>query len=195
MLRYHRSEHLDGMDSTPLTVEDELIRQLAQTINSSVPFFVPCAAQLGCRPSECFKNVSYLVASRGGNQVFGWAIWQTRGFYVRAENHAIWQMPDGKFLDPTPQNPPREKILFLRDDDALPKTDNLANMSRYVYDPINRRNKKLVELFKSHERLNNDYRTGKVKISKDYFNRANKENDLEVNKLMRRIWEENNSKI
>lgn len=79
----------------------------AVVVPSSPP---PSAAQL-----DCFITVADQVAQQGGQSIIGWAIWEVPGAFVEAEFHAVWQKPDGEYLDLTPRSTPFPQILFLPD--------------------------------------------------------------------------------
>ena len=84
------------------------------TINYT--FFVEVYPFQGMQINECFPNVKSVVEKLGGTTINGWAIWQWANIMVEAEAHAIWQAPDGKFVDITPHINNETRILFLPDD-------------------------------------------------------------------------------
>lgn len=76
-------------------------------------------------PQECFPNVARKVELEGGRIVFGWAVWEWPGVYIEAEHHAVYESPQGAWIDNTPS--PSSDIthrLFVRDDSAIYNFDN-----------------------------------------------------------------------
>lgn len=68
--------------------------------------------------NECFFNVFDQVNLAGGKAVFGWQIWYFPGLFIEAEQHCIWERPDGAWLDVTPKIDGENTILFVEDDNA-----------------------------------------------------------------------------
>mgnify|MGYP001632437029 CR=1 FL=1 len=103
-------------ETTPSVITEE-IKHLCGTIQpSTIPFFVEVYPFQGMQINECFPNVKSVVEKLGGTTINGWAIWQWANIMVEAEAHAIWQAPDGKFVDITPHINNETCILFLPDD-------------------------------------------------------------------------------
>ena len=65
--------------------------------------------------NECFSIVPEQVASHGGKQHIGWAIWVWPKVLIEAEFHTVWKSPDGGLVDITPKPVPLERILFVKD--------------------------------------------------------------------------------
>jgi hypothetical protein len=88
------------------------------TISASTPLYVPVDPAPTAKYAYCFDNSVAQAALRGGEAVYGWAIWHWPGRWFEAEHHAVWRSPAGDLLDVTPQsgNPPR--VLFLPDPTA-----------------------------------------------------------------------------
>ncbi|WP_156463070.1 hypothetical protein [Methylobacterium sp. Leaf93] len=54
---------------------------------------------------SCYTNVDKNVKNSGGSIIFGWMIEWFPGVFINAMHHAVWQRPDGSFIDVTaPQN-------------------------------------------------------------------------------------------
>jgi hypothetical protein len=51
--------------------------------------------------------------SNGGKQYNGWAIWEWPKVFIEAEFHCVWESPEGKLIDLTPDDLQLDKILFL----------------------------------------------------------------------------------
>ena len=54
------------------------------------------------RPSRCYWNVKDCVAQSGGRIRFGWMVIEISALTLVAWHHAVWQQPDGRWLDITP---------------------------------------------------------------------------------------------
>jgi len=80
------------------------------------PFFVDVRPENGFEPVQCFPNVAEKVRRSGGKIVYGWEISLEPKIHLEAQFHAVWQSPDGRFVDVTPQLIPQDPILFLIDD-------------------------------------------------------------------------------
>lgn len=89
-----------------------------------LPVWVKSVPDADALSGFCFENVRQRVLKSGGKSAFGYAIWHLPNAYFEAEHHAVWEDPDGRLLDVSPQYKGYGKILFLRDDTA-------------VYDPAN----------------------------------------------------------
>ncbi|MCY1270051.1 hypothetical protein D9M68_184950 [compost metagenome] len=85
------------------------------TIAGGEPMRVEQAPQPDAVPLECFNNVRTQVSKDSGALVLGWAIWEWPGKFIEAEQHAVWERPDGTLLDPTPQEFGLRGMTFLRD--------------------------------------------------------------------------------
>lgn len=56
-----------------------------------------------------------VLKKNGGQQIWGWIIWQRANILLDAEAHAIWQSPTGEIIDITPHIGQESQILFLQD--------------------------------------------------------------------------------
>lgn len=63
---------------------------------------------------DCTENVSRAIAEHGGESRLGWMIWE-EDFMVEAIFHAVWENPDGRAVDVTPQDIPVDRIMFVPD--------------------------------------------------------------------------------
>ena len=79
------------------------------------PIYVKHQALSGKPLKECFSIVTQQVAEHGGQEVFGWALLELTGIWLEAEFHAVWQLPDGSWLDVTPRQFIPREVLFLPD--------------------------------------------------------------------------------
>lgn len=96
----------------------EVAVSFCQTVapNSS-PISVPLQPKPGSPLAECFCIVPEHIATHGGEQLNGWAIWHVDGLFIEAEFHAIWRSPAGELIDLTPRLVPMDSITFLPDPD------------------------------------------------------------------------------
>lgn len=109
--------------------------------------------------SHCFDNVEREIARRGGETVYGWAIWHFRGAYFEAEHHGIWRHRKGELLDVSPQLNKAKKILFLPDQSAT--YDPLRPRSnRFETDGDNPRARELVDAVLERNSILDRYRQG-----------------------------------
>jgi len=76
---------------------------------------VPCRPLTDAPLNECFSILPEHVASHGGSQVIGWAVWERPGVFIEAEFHAVWCSPDGELMDIVPRARLFDEILFLPD--------------------------------------------------------------------------------
>jgi hypothetical protein len=63
---------------------------------------------------ECTENVARAIAEHGGTTRLGWMIWE-EDFMIEAIFHAVWENPDGRTVDVTPQDIPVDRIMFVPD--------------------------------------------------------------------------------
>lgn len=92
------------------------VRQFCSSIAAdSKPVDTPCLPLIGRPFNDCFNVVSEQVASKGGNQAIGWAIWELPGVFIEAEFHAVWQTPAGDLVDLAPRPRPFTSVSFLPD--------------------------------------------------------------------------------
>ena len=56
----------------------------------------------GYEAGECHPNIEKHIMVHGGTQVYGWVVWESPPYEVKAEFHSIWQTPDGHLRDLTP---------------------------------------------------------------------------------------------
>lgn len=99
----------------PLTVNTH-IDKLLDTINSKFdPEIVPIIPESHAIQGNCFVNVNEKVKLDGGAIHYGWAIYQSE-IICEAERHAIWESPEGQYIDITPREIPFKEVMFVFDD-------------------------------------------------------------------------------
>ena len=146
------------------------------------PIYVPVRPVSGAPANECFSIVPQHIAAHGGDQVFGWTIWEWPGVLIEAEFHCAWRQPDGVLLDITPKSAPIPRILFLPDSRRTYKGRQVNNVRKpRNHDPAVKRFCELCS--RLHRALNEgelaDYH-GAVELSKEATR-----DELEREKLQR----------
>ncbi|WP_312255828.1 hypothetical protein [Stutzerimonas nitrititolerans] len=98
----------------------------------SAPVIVECSPTHDAAENECFELVKRKVQEFGGNQIFGWAVWEKPGVFIEAEFHSIWQQPNGIHLDLNPRNPAFniKTILFVPDEKIKYKERQIDNIRK-----------------------------------------------------------------
>ena len=128
------------------TLTDDNLYDLSSRIDSSEePRYVPCKPQRGAPINECFPLVEEKVDTEGGKIILGWQIWKGK-LLIEAEFHAIWESPNGEWIDITPKSLSFSEVLFVPDPAAVYEGKQVANIR------INITNNSLVDDFISfHE--------------------------------------------
>lgn len=110
------------------TATDENISDLLSQIGSSEePRYVPCELHQGAPMNKCFPLVQEKIRTEGGKRVLGWQIWKGE-LLIEAEFHAVWENPDGKYIDITPKSLPFTEILFVPDHTAVYEGRQVSNI-------------------------------------------------------------------
>lgn len=106
--------------TTPSSITKE-VRDFCRSITKVYdPIFLDLLIADGALPGECFSNVTIAVEQYGGERVLGWVIWYRPSLFIEAENHAVWLTPQGDLVDLTPVPSGETRVLFVRDDTAVP---------------------------------------------------------------------------
>lgn len=117
---------------TPATIS-EAIAALCDEVSPGVaPEYVDVAPYSGALVNECFPNVRTQIERGGGTMVIGWSIWESPGFFVEAEYHAVWRSPEGRLVDITPKAARSDRILFVPQPDAAYVGRQVNNVRRAV---------------------------------------------------------------
>lgn len=141
---------VSGGPAQPYSYTEAPVRELCAQIATQEVRVVPVKAHTRARKGECFSNVKSLVERPGGRLISGWAIWNWPGFYARAEHHAIWERPDGQWVDPTPKG--QKSILFAADPKAtLEGAAQVLRLSKWQPDPRVRGTDRIVDLEMENE--------------------------------------------
>lgn len=102
----------------PLEV-NEHIEKLLDLIDSEFdPEIIPVRNEPNAKLHNCYLNVDEKVKRDGGKVHYGWAIFQSK-IICEAERHAIWESPNGEFIDITPREFKFEEIMFVFDNDFI----------------------------------------------------------------------------
>ena len=89
--------------NTPRTISKQVNRLISKLNLKAPPVYVKVQPESGAIVSECFPNVERKVLSSGGKMLCGWQIWEWPNVMIEAEFHAIWQSPEGDWVDITPK--------------------------------------------------------------------------------------------
>lgn len=116
------------MVSVPRSENDPDVVRLEKLLNAThESIFVDVTPEPWALMSECFPNVERKVKEAGGRMVIGWQIWRSPNL-VEAEFHAVWEDPDENLVDITPKDPPFDRILFVEDENAVDKGEQVDNI-------------------------------------------------------------------
>src|SRR5260221_7205353 len=96
----------------------------------------------------CIDVVDRVVSENGGRRVLGWALWEWPGVLIEGEFHAVWERPDGRLVDATPNSIKIQRILFLPD----PKAEILTYQRDNIRRPLARR-KEILDYIEIKERI------------------------------------------
>ncbi|MET4149084.1 MULTISPECIES: hypothetical protein [unclassified Bradyrhizobium] len=86
------------------------------------PVPVPVRAPAGAEPGRCCFNVAREIARQGGDEVFGWIVWEGP-LFITCEFHAIWRPLKCEPVDVTPKPDGEDTILFAPDPAFQPGFD------------------------------------------------------------------------
>lgn len=102
--------------TTPKAPFSRRVTDLCKRISPASPEVLPFTAMPeNYQPGMCHVNVLHHVKRHGGQQVWGWMIWEAAAF-AEAEFHSVWQSaPDAPLVDLTPRIDGEAEILFLPD--------------------------------------------------------------------------------
>jgi hypothetical protein len=117
---------------------DRLVGRFCHSISpEEKPVFIPVVPLADGEQNDCFVNVEKKMATDGGSQIFGWAIWEWPGVFIEAEFHSVWKSPEGHLVDVSPNVPPFPWILFLPDPNRKYKGAQIDNIRKACRkDPI-----------------------------------------------------------
>lgn len=79
------------------------------------PQLIPHSPIDGYSLHECHSNVSKHVSMHGGKEIVGWVIWNNLNLFLEAEQHAVWENPQGQLIDITPDECNFDTHLFIPD--------------------------------------------------------------------------------
>jgi len=99
---------------TPAVVTPEILAACRQISPNYIPCFLDVTPLPDCEVCRCYGNADKYVIRYGGKRVEGWDVftgWEGR--YAVFYHHAIWQKPDGTYVDLTPNDGEEDRILFL----------------------------------------------------------------------------------
>ncbi len=97
------------------------------------PRYIDVAPLEGCNPGVCFLNVWDTVKRLGGKAIYGWIVWYDPKAIIEGEYHAVWEKPDGTWVDITPTPDGEKRIAFV----ATGETPN--DLTRQLQEAIERK--------------------------------------------------------
>lgn len=106
--RTHRKPNV----TTRFEATDEIRDFCTVLADADLPEFVSVHPS-GSKFSNWYKNAEERVAAEG--VVYGSLVIEWPSVLLKAELHAVWQMPDGRLGDVTPTADAEGRVLFLRD--------------------------------------------------------------------------------
>lgn len=110
---------------TPSPSDPHVKEICRRVVADAKPVLLPITAEPEDEPLNCFGNVRQRVAKNGGRIVFGWAVWEWPKVYVEAEHHAVYENPQGNWLDITPSEVPGiDSRVFIEDTSAIYDFEN-----------------------------------------------------------------------
>jgi hypothetical protein len=102
------------MPRTPRRVNRAVRHLLKRMELESTPEWIAIEPRDDAVMKECTENVARAIAEHGGTTRLGWMIWE-EDFMIEAIFHAVWEHPDGRTVDVTPQDIPVDRIMFVPD--------------------------------------------------------------------------------
>ena len=102
---------------TPITPnEDDIhLKLIIDRLNlNDKPLSVKVFPEEYSKIDDCFPNVQEKIKLDNGKRLTGWQVWKTEKI-IEAIFHAIWESPEGDYIDITPKPFPMSKILFFPD--------------------------------------------------------------------------------
>ncbi len=115
------------MISVPTTNDEHITCLLSQISSIEEPCYVICEPIQDVPINECFPLVEEKIKTDGGRRILGWQIWKGK-LLIEAEFHAVWESPDGKYIDITPKALAFSKILFVPDPTAIYEGKQVNNI-------------------------------------------------------------------
>lgn len=97
------------------SAKDRKVLNFSRQINNNQPFYVDVRLWEQSQTVDCFNNVNKYVELKGGEIIFGWAIWHHIRLMLEAEFHSVWKSPEGICFDITPKPIGFKRIFFLPD--------------------------------------------------------------------------------
>ena len=101
--------------TTPTAITESIQKFSNSLASTEVPVLVAVRSGKKDDLGDCFVNVQKMVESRGGEIVYGWAIFELPKLLLEAQFHAVWRAPDGELVDVTKTDDKAQTTLFLAD--------------------------------------------------------------------------------
>jgi hypothetical protein len=103
------------MASVPNIEAQHLRAFCSEVVTTGVPIVARCIPRFDRPSNECFSLVEEQIREKSGSMIVGWAIWERPGVFIEAEFHAVWESPEGEFIDLSPRPLLFQHVLFLPD--------------------------------------------------------------------------------
>ena len=106
-----------------------------EVVANSTPISLMCDMDRRAKKLDCFATVAQRVEAKGGESVYGWAIWELPGKLIEAEFHAVWRRPtDGSLIDISLHQAPFEHITFIPDPQRQYEDRQVNNIRKSLTD-------------------------------------------------------------
>lgn len=103
----------NGNLSTPKIIDSDVTSFCKNLGNANKPYYLNTEPFHWSRVNCCDLNVKKIVKEQGGEIIFGFKIWSIPKLYIEASLHSIWENPNGKLIDITPNEDGEKTVLFL----------------------------------------------------------------------------------
>lgn len=79
-------------------------------------FSIPIKTESFSVPRDCYNNVDKKIQLAKGKIRYGWSVYDN-DYFIEAEKHAIWESPEGEYIDVSCANSENiNQIMFILDD-------------------------------------------------------------------------------
>ncbi|WP_345885208.1 hypothetical protein [Shewanella algae] len=113
-------------------IEQDYVVQFCKMLSAIPPCMVKVSVVKSSEEMDCFNIVEQHVKSHGGEQLFGWAVWEWPKVMIEGEFHSVWKSPEGEIIDLTPRPIEIEKSLFVHDPKKLYKGRQVNNIRKPI---------------------------------------------------------------
>ena len=111
---------------------NNLVVRFARVALNGVAQWIDVDPLEGSKEGECFDNVDMAIRANGGRAIMGWIVREKPGVWLEAEHHAVWEQAAGTWRDVTPTLGCETRLVFVRDDKAVPTHPRFGLPTRYL---------------------------------------------------------------